>query len=257
MSELRVSLVQASLVWEDISENLKRFDRKMTKLKGQTDLVILPEMFTTGFSMNVFGVAETMDGSTIRWMREKSRDLDAIVTGSLIIKENGAYYNRLIWMKPDGTYEYYDKRHLFTLAKEHHTFTAGNEKLIIEWNGWRICPLICYDLRFPVWSRNVENYDVLLYTANFPAKRRYAWRHLLRARAIENQCFVLGVNIVGEDGNGFEYSGDSSVIDPMGHLIMEITDEEGIMNYTLLKKEINNVRTNLPFLNDKDEFIIQ
>lgn len=257
MSELRVSLVQTSLIWENIPQNLERFDDKLSNLKGNTDLIILPEMFTTGFSMNVKDISETMDGSAMNWMRGKAKELNAIITGSLIIEEEGKYYNRLIWMKANGTHSQYDKRHLFTLAKEHHTFTAGRKKLIVEWNDWKICPLVCYDLRFPVWSRNVENYDVLVYMANFPAKRRYAWRHLLRARAIENQCYVLGVNIVGEDGNGFAYSGDTSVIDPMGHLIKEFTEQEGIINYTISKSEIDNIRKTLPFLDDRDKFIIQ
>lgn len=256
MSDLRVSLVQTSLHWENPTANLKMLDGKLAPLKGKADLVILPEMFTTGFSMNVENIAETMEGTAIQWMKAKSKYLETVLTGSLIIKENGNYYNRLIWMRPDGSFSQYDKRHLFTLAKEQLTFTAGTEKLIVELNGWKICPLICYDLRFPVFSRNVENYDLLIYTANFPAKRRKAWRSLLLARAIENQSYVLAVNLVGEDGNQFLYSGDSAVIDPYGEILREETDKEMIISAVLTKAPIDKIRKELPFLNDKDEFEI-
>lgn len=256
MSDLRVSLVQTSLHWENPAANLKMLDEKLETLKGKADLVILPEMFTTGFSMNVENIAETMEGTAIQWMTEKSKHLETVLTGSIIIKENGNFYNRLIWMRPDGSFSQYDKRHLFTLAKEHLTFTAGKEKLIVELKGWKICPLICYDLRFPVFSRNVENYDLLIYTANFPAKRRNAWRILLQARAIENQSYVLGVNLVGEDGNQFRYSGDSVVINPYGEILREETDKEIIISTVLTKDSIIKIRKKLPFLNDRDSFEI-
>ncbi len=256
MEDLHIRLVQTRLVWENHKENRDILSRKLEALKKPVDLVVLPEMFTTGFSMNPSKLAEKMEGSSIGWMREISQEKNITLTGSLIIEEEGKYYNRLIWMRPDGSFEYYDKRHLFSLAKEDEAFTAGDKKLIVECKGWKICPLICYDLRFPVWARNVENYDVLLYTANFPTKRRYAWRHLLRARAIENQCYVLGINIVGADGNGFEYSGDTSVINPMGRLEKEVTDKEAILSATLEYSALENVRKSLPFLNDKDDFSI-
>lgn len=256
MSNLRVSLVQTSLHWEDPKANLKMLDRKLAELKGLSDLIILPEMFTTGFSMNVENIAEVMEGNAMQWLRKKAKKFDAVITGSLIMHENGKYYNRLIWMRPDGSFAQYDKRHLFTLAKEDLTFTAGKEKLIVDLKGWKICPLICYDLRFPVFSRNVENYDLLIYTANFPAKRRDAWRCLLQARAIENQCFVLGVNLVGEDGNQFQYSGDSAVLNPYGKVLEEITNKEGIVSMTLSKEPLEKIRRELPFLNDRDSFEI-
>ncbi len=259
MENLKVSLLQTALHWENPKANLEILDQKLVPLKNKTDLIILPEMFTTGFSMDsnrVAKIAENMDGNAIQWMGNKARELNAVIAGSLIIKENGKYYNRFIWMNPNGEFQKYDKRHLFTLAKEHETFTAGTDKLIVELKGWKICPLICYDLRFPVWARNVENYDVLIYVANFPAKRRYAWRHLLRARAIENQCYVLGVNIIGKDGNGFEYSGDTSVISPMGQLQKEVTEKEAIINMDLEHQEIETLRKSLPFLNDQDKFEI-
>ncbi len=257
MEDLRVSLIQSALYWENHQANLEMFDEQLSTLKDHTDLIILPEMFTTGFSMHPEQLAEKMDGSSVEWMKKTAKILNATITGSLIIEDNNQYFNRLIWMNPNGNYEYYDKRHLFSLAKEDQVFSQGNKRLIVELKGWKICPLICYDLRFPVWSRNTENYDVLIYTANFPAKRRYAWRHLLRARAIENQCYVLGVNIVGKDGNHFEYSGDSSIIDPKGHLIKELTDKQGIIQYSLQYNEVQNIRTQLPFLNDRDLFEIK
>ncbi len=253
---LNVSLVQTSLVWESPEENRNRIGEKIKKLQGKTDIILLPEMFATGFTMNVEPLAEEMNGTSMQWMAAQAKKHGAVITGSLIIKENDDYYNRLIWMRPDGTFQKYDKRHLFTLAKEEETFTPGTERIIIEHKGWKICPMICYDLRFPVWSRNTEDFDVLLYVANFPEKRRYAWRNLLKARSIENQCFVLGDNIVGKDGNGISYVGDSAIIDPYGKIIHEITAEEGIISHGLAASAISEIRENLPFLNDKDTFHI-
>jgi omega-amidase len=257
MNDLKISLVQTALHWENAEANLEMLTKKIAHLQGKTDLIILPEMFTTGFSMNVEKLAENMDGNALQWMKNQTKKLDSVITGSLIIKEGKSFYNRLIWMRPDGTYDQCDKRHLFTLAKEHHSFTAGTEKLIVELKGWKICPLVCYDLRFPVWSRNVEEYDILIYTANFPAKRKYAWQQLLKARAIENQCYVLAVNIVGEDGNGFAYAGNSAVINPMGRVEEEIENVEGIINQSISKEEVDKVRRKLPFLNDRDDFNIR
>lgn len=256
-NDLRVSLIQTALYWENPSANLEMLTKKLAGLQDKTDLIILPEMFTTGFSMNTHQLAESMNGNAVQWMKNQAKQLNAVVTGSLIIKEEESFYNRLIWMRPDGTSAQYDKRHLFTLAKEHHSFTAGTEKLIVELKGWRICPLVCYDLRFPVWSRNIEAYDILIYTANFPAKRKYAWRQLLKARAIENQSYVLAVNVVGKDGNGFSYSGNSAIINPMGRVEEEMENMEGIINQTISKEFITKTRTQLPFLNDRDGFIIK
>ncbi len=257
MNQLRVSLVQMSLVWESPNENLSRIGDRIVNLKGKTDVIILPEMFSTGFSMNALELAEGMDGESVAWMRKMASELDMVICGSLIISEDNAYYNRFIWMHPDGTHLQYDKKHLFTLAKEHETFRGGAEKLVFDYHGWKICPLICYDLRFPVWARNVENYDVLIYVANFPKKRSDAWAKLLQARAIENQCFVLGVNIVGKDGNGIDYDGHSAIINPYGEVYEELIDREGILTFTLERNEIHEIRKKLPFLNDRDEFEIK
>ncbi len=257
MSNLRVSIIQSKLHWENIDANLQMFDRKIDGLADQTDLIVLPEMFTTGFSTNAALLAEDMNGKTIEWLRKKASELDCVITGSFIAKENGAYLNRLIWMRPYGTYEVYDKRHLFTLANEHEYYTAGTKKLIVELKGWKVCPLICYDLRFPVWSRNVENYDLLLYVANFPAKRSYAWKTLLKARAIENQAYTIGVNRVGTDGNDLYYSGDSGVIDFMGKVSCQVADDERIFTEELNYQDQQDFRKKLAFLADQDQFYIQ
>lgn len=255
--ELKVTLIQTDIVWEDIEENLLRYGQKIDGISETTDLILLPEMFNTGFSMNAVKLAEAESGKTINWMRQKASQKNAVVCGSLIVKENNNYFNRLIWMRPDGSYQKYDKRHLFNLAKEGDVFTAGKEKLLVELKGWKICPQICYDLRFPVWNRNDNGYDVLVNIANWPDKRNFAWKTLLRARAIENQAYVIGLNRVGTDGNGYYYSGDSAVIDPMGETLFEKSDEEAIQTVTLSKEYLQEVRTNLPFLEDKDSFTIE
>lgn len=253
MENLRITTVQSTLHWEDRSANLHMFDEKTRMLKGRTDLIVLPEMFTTGFSMNAAAVAEKMDGPAVRWMRAKSAQLGAVVAGSLIIEEGGRFFNRLIWMRPDGKLLHYDKRHLFTLAKEHETYMAGRDKLIAEWRGWKICPLICYDLRFPVWSRNAEDYDLLLYVANWPEKRSYHWRQLLIARAIENQAYTVGVNRVGEDGKGLGYTGDTSVIDYSGKVVYCVSGAEDVFTCLLSKEKMSGYREKLNFLGDRDE----
>ncbi len=256
MKNLRATLVQTSLIWENPAANRAQLDQKLAPLKGQTDLVILPEMFTTGFSMNAPQLAEKMDGESIHWMRQKANKISAAICGSLIIQEDGKYYNRLIWMNPDGTIQYYDKRHLFTLAGEDKVYTAGKNKLIIDYKGWKICPLVCYDLRFPVWSRNVEHYDLLIYIANFPKKRSYAWKSLLIARAIENQVYTVGVNCVGKDGNDIPYSGDSSLVDYVGKMRFQLSEEEGVFTLELNKKEQTLFRERFNFLADQDDFQI-
>lgn len=252
MQDLRITTVQTDLTWEDKKANLAQFDLKFQPLQGKTDLIILPEMFTTGFTMNANTMAESMDGPTIKWMAAKADSLNCVITGSLIIEENGHYFNRLIWMSPDGTIQYYDKRHLFTLAKEHKVYTAGKKKLIVTHKGWKICPLICYDLRFPAWSRNQEDYDLLLYVANWPKPRAHHWKALLMARAIENQCYLAGVNRVGVDEKNNSYTGDSAVIDYKGSLRYQVSEVPDVFTTTLSYEEQQRFRAKLNFLPDRD-----
>lgn len=257
---MRVTIVQTGLVWENIDANIRIFSEKLAPLAGKTDLVVLPEMFTTGFTMNAAGLAEGMNGRTVNWMQETARKLGSAVVGSFICSEDGTNRNRLIFMFPDGHFEYYDKRHLFTLAGEHEVFTPGNRKLVVEWSGFRICPVICYDLRFPVWSRNAvgaDAYDLLLYVANWPSRRSQHWRSLLPARAIENQSYVVGVNIVGRDGNDLEYSGDSCVIDYSGQQLVSLTACEAVATISVSLPELHDFRARLPFLNDADQFLMK
>lgn len=222
MQNLKLSLIQTPLYWEDPEKNLEMFSGKISAIEGPTDLVVLPEMFTTGFSMDPGKVAEPMDGPSVDWMRRIAAEKNCVLAGSLAIAEGGHFFNRFIWMQPDGRFEQYDKYHLFSFAGENRHYTPGKGKLIVELKGWRIMPLICYDLRFPVWSRNRHDqdkgfdYDVLLYVANWPESRSHAWRVLLMARAIENLSYVVGLNRIGEDGNGISHSGDSAVVDPEG-----------------------------------------
>ena len=201
MDNLKVTSFQGYLFWENIDKNLQNIGSRLSAIREKTNLIILPEMFSTGFTMNAQKLAEPMDGNTMKWMHKTAEQYNCVITGSIIIKENGKYYNRLIWMRADGSYECYDKRHLFALGQEHQIYTSGNKKLIVEVNGWHVCPVICYDLRFPVWLRNVhEEYDLLVIVANWPERRIAHWRSLINARAIENQAYVVGVNRVGHDG---------------------------------------------------------
>ena len=257
MQNLRLTTIQTDLHWENISANLEMFDEKVKALKGTTDVIVLPEMFTTGFSMNAKKMAESMDGHAVQWMLKTSNDLNAVVLGSIIIVEDEKYYNRMVVAFPDGNYKVYDKRHLFTLAGEHETFTAGKELLIFEWKGWKICPLICYDLRFPVWSRNTDLYDLLIYVANWPDPRRQAWKTLLSARAIENQSYTVGVNRIGKDGTGLSYAGDTSVIDYNGNVLYRSSDTEGIFTIELFYDKQMDFRKKLQFLPDRDVFEIK
>ncbi len=279
MSDIRITTVQADLVWENKIENYKKLDELLTSIpptthsgNNYTDVIILPEMFATGFSMNPKPLAETLFGETFQWMAEKAKQFDAAVTGSFICVENGHYYNRLLWMFPDGNYYKYDKRHLFSLAGEHLHYTEGGSRQTIEWRGWRICPLICYDLRFPVWSRNTlqppfksteefQNnktgyYDILIYVANWPERRNHAWKSLLIARAIENQAFVVGVNRVGSDGNNIYYSGDTSVIDYSGETLFSQKHIEGIHTTILSSTNLEEFRKKFGFLADQDVFAL-
>lgn len=251
MEDLNITLIQTPLHWEKAAENRELFNGLLAKIaSGSTHLVVLPEMFSTGFSMEPDVLAESMDGPTITWMRQKAAELGAVITGSLIIQEGGHYYNRLIWMRPDGSHEHYDKRHLFSLAGEDKYYTAGQQRLIEELNGWRICPLVCYDLRFPEWSRNRKEYDLLLYVANWPERRSYAWRQLLIARAIENLAYVVGVNRIGLDGNQINYSGDSALIDPLGKVLYTKANEPFTQTFTLSHAHLLDTRDKFRFLDD-------
>ena len=256
MSDLRVSFVQTALHWHDPAANRAALELALARLAQPTDLIVLPEMFTTGFSMEAPGLAESMNGPTVAWLRTQAARHDAVVTGSVIIEENGHYYNRLLWVRPDGSLSYYNKRHLFTLAGEQHTYTPGTARLVEEWRGWRICPLVCYDLRFPVWSRNqpVAPYDLLLYVANWPAVRRTAWTTLLRARAIENVACALGVNRIGQDGLGHDYAGDSALLDARGNYLAEASEAPGVFSHTLSRAELDDFRSKFGALNDGDAF---
>ena len=255
MQDLKVTLIQSDLHWQDRSKNLTSFEQKISQIEEETDLILLPEMFTTGFTMNSVEQAEEMDGPTMQWMAAQADQEDAVIVGSLIIKEGQHYYNRLIWMIPGGMFHTYDKRHLFAMAGEHEHYTKGEERLVVEYKGWKVCPMICYDLRFPVWARNQDNYDLLVYIANWPNKRSYDWRALLQARAIENQAYVVGVNRVGQDDNGHDYNGDSCVIDPGWKKELYHSEKnEAIHTTTLSASHLQDVRKKLPFLVDSDDF---
>lgn len=253
---MKISLIQTSLIWEDPQANRANFEKLINGI-GATDLILLPEMFATGFTMKPETVAETVDGETITWMKEIAKTKDCAVTGSLVIIENGKYYNRLLFVYPDGAIKTYDKRHLFSLAGEDRAYNAGAEKLIVEYKGWKICPLVCYDLRFPVFARNVEEYDLLLYVANWPSPRIVAWDTLLKARAIENMCYVAGVNRIGDDANGHPYPGHSQVLDCLGATVLNASGDEGIFTAELDREKMLETRNRFGFLNDRDRFILQ
>lgn len=258
MEKLAVTIIQADLHWEDAELNREMFNEKIEELSVETDLIILPEMFTTGFSMNAEILAEETNGNSLAWLQKQAKKSEVALTGSVIITENDNYYNRLFFVFPDGSFKTYDKKHLFTLAHEQNTYSAGKERLIVEYKGWKICPLICYDLRFPVWSRNTENFDLLLYVANWPKKRTEAWDALLKARAIENMCYVAGVNRVGLDGNEHEYSGHSAIYNMLGKQISTLTNEVVFSETIQLDKdELNETRKRFAFLNDRDEFTLK
>ncbi|MEL7021892.1 MAG: amidohydrolase [Bacteroidota bacterium] len=256
MTDLRVALIQTELEWEDTAANRQHFDQLIDAIAQPTDLIILPEMFTTGFTMQPDAVAESMQGDTIEWMRATAAKTNAVITGSIVVVERELFYNRLVWMRPDGSYATYDKRHLFALAGEHQHYKQGTTRLVTELKGWKICPLICYDLRFPVWSRNTVAYDLLLYVANWPDRRRDAWKSLLVARAIENQCYTIGVNRVGQDANGHLYAGDSTVVDYAGCLLASQSYTAGILQLKLNAQQQHDFRTKLDFLADRDAFSV-
>ena len=264
MHDLRISLVQGATRWLDPAGNRAYYAGLVARLRGATDLVLLPETFTSGFSNEAIHNAETMQGPTVDWLREQARTLDAAITGSVQLRDGDGVYNRLFFATPDGRIVHYDKRHLFRYAKEHERYAAGRERITVEWKGWRICPLVCYDLRFPVYSRNrfdVEragalDYDLLLYVANWPAARAQAWKTLLPARAIENLCYVAGLNRVGVDGNGLAYSGDSAVLDFMGTPLLSMADEEGVETTTLRLDALLGHRERFPAMLDSDTFTL-
>lgn len=253
---MKVVLIQTDIIWEDAEQNRKNFEAKINSIASDVDLIVLPEMFTTGFSMHPEAIAEMMEGNSISWLKTIAKSKNTAITGSLVIKENNHFYNRLVFVFPSDEMQYYDKRHLFSLAGEDESYAAGAKKLIIEYKGWKICPLICYDLRFPVFSRNTEEYDLLLYVANWPIARITAWDALLRARAIENMCYTIGVNRVGEDGNNHPYPGHSQVIDFLGNTITESSENETILIAELDKQQLLETRKKLGFLSDRDVFKI-
>ncbi|TDS12719.1 putative amidohydrolase [Maribacter caenipelagi] len=250
---LKIALIQSTLHWEDPYANREMFGTKIDQIDEVVDLIILPEMFTTGFTMSPDNLEKKEGDTALDWMKKMAANNNSAIVGSMVFYDNGNNYNRLFFVKPNGEYETYDKRHTFTLAGEHEKYTAGTERLVIEYKGFAICPLVCYDLRFPVWSRNSENFDVLLYVANWPAPRINAWDALLKARAIENMVYCVGVNRLGEDKVGHQYPGHSSVYDPLGELI-SISEQEETIIVELVKDEIDLVRNKLRFLNDRDEF---
>lgn len=261
---LFITIIQSNLFWEDKAANLDMFEEKINSIHSKTEIVVLPEMFSTGFSMNTESLAETMEGNTIQWMQKIANQKTIILTGSVIIKEEDKFYNRLIWMLPNKQMGYYDKRHSFSYANEHKHYTQGNKRLITSVKGWKLNMQICYDLRFPVWARQTPHehnkveaeYDVLLYVANWPQRRNTAWKTLLTARAIENQCYVVGVNRVGNDGNDIYYSGNSMVVSPLGEVLYHKENEEDIFTIELKREELQNVRSKFPFLSDGDFFKI-
>lgn len=263
---LAISLIQPDIIWEDKVANQLQYNKMIESLDGKKEIVVLPEMFSTGFSMAPTRLAETMDGPTVSWMRETAQQHNIILSGSLIIEADGQYYNRMVWMQPDGKYGTYDKRHLFGYGDEDKHYTAGSKRLIVQVKGWKICPLVCYDLRFPVWARQTPpaikdaeqppSYDVLLYAANWPKKRSLAWRTLLQARAIENQSYVVGVNRVGQDANDIIYGGESSVFGPLGETVWQASEAAVTHTVHLEKEPLQEARTQFPFLKDADAFLL-
>jgi len=256
MSDLKIALVQSTQFWEDKQANLKHFEGLLNSLDQQTDILIFPEMFHTGFTMNAANMAEQMNGLGVRWLSSVAAEKNAAVVASLIIEEKGSYYNRMLFVEPDGKIHSYNKRKLFTLAKEDHHYSAGSKNTIVHYKEWKFLLQVCYDLRFPEVARNkiehdVFDYDVLLYVANWPKKRATHWQILLKARAIENQCYVAAVNRVGKDANDLAYSGNSCLIDPLGETITEAIEEEKVAYATIEKKKLKQVREKLPFLKDQ------
>ncbi|MFD1315035.1 amidohydrolase [Namhaeicola litoreus] len=254
-STLKVTLVQTDIYWEKLEENRIHFEQKIDSIREQTDMILLPELFSTGFSMNANHLAETMEGPTVQWMLKKAEQKNAVVIGSVLIKENEKCYNRLVVAFPNGKTIFYDKRHLFSYAGEHTVFEAGRKRITFEYKGFKIFPLICYDLRFPVWARNDSDYDILLFVANWPNARINAWDTLLKARSIENLCYTIGLNRVGVDDNDLIYTGHSAVYDAFGATLLSFEENvEGIKSVTLEKEHLITTRKRFSFLEDRDEF---
>ncbi len=249
---MKTAIIQTQLHWENPSKNRKHFEQKIDSILENVDLIVLPEMFTSGFTMNPESVAETMDGKTIQLLKSLANAKNCAITGSLVISENNNFYNRMVFVFPDEKIDFYDKKHLFTLAGEDKIYISGNQKKIVEFRNFKICLQICYDLRFPTFARNKENYDILIYVANWPKTRINAWNILLKARAVENMCYTIGVNRIGADNNNLDYVGHSQVIDFLGNTLIEPQKEERIFITTLNKIEMLDTRNKLGFLNDKD-----
>ncbi len=254
MENLKITIIQPDIIWENVQANLGKYSEMISGV-GKTDVLILPEMFTTGFSMQPGKLKETMDGISVQWMKTTAAQKNASIVGSLIIEEDGKVFNRAVWVFPDGSTQFYNKHHLFTMGQEHLHYSAGNEKMIVEFRGWKFCPLICYDLRFPVWGRNTENYDVLIYMANWPSPRHHHWKALLNARAVENQSYCIGVNRTGNDGAGLQYIGDSAIISPKGFAEF-MGEDENVKTFEISYSELHDYRKSFPFLDDRDEFQI-
>ncbi len=257
MRDLRLTLLQTELHWQNATANRDKFAGLIADQASDSDLIMLPEMFATGFTMEAAENSEPGDGESAHWMREMARTHDVYLTGSAVIRDNDRYFNRLFWASPDGEIRYYDKRHLFRMAGEHKKYSAGDERIIVKLGDWRICPLVCYDLRFPVWSRGVNEYDLLLYVANWPAPRRSAWRTLLPARAVENLSYCAGINRIGKDGNDIEYVGDSLVADYYGNLVGDAEDRNTALKVTLSLDKLDRYREKFPAWKDADRFEIK
>jgi len=264
MRDLRVAIVQAATIWRDAAANRALYGELVRPLAHKADLVVLPETFLSGFTNDAIANAETMDGEGMAWLRQLAIDTGAVITGSLVMRVGESVFNRLIWMRPDGSQTHYDKRHLFRMAAEHERYAGGAERLVVDLHGWRICPQVCYDLRFPVWSRNRfdvtaqrMDYDALIYVANWPDARRHAWRTLLRARAIENLSYCIGVNRVGTDGNDLNYAGDSAILDPWGEAIVELGTQANVVTALLSSESLRDWRARFPAHMDADSFQIR
>ncbi len=258
MQHLKIAMLQSDLIWHNAAHNRKNFSEKINQIEEQVDLIILPEMFSTGFTMHPQDIFETMEGETVKWMQKTATEKKLAIAGSVVILEGGKYYNRFLFVHPSGEINFYDKRHLFTLAGEDKVYESGIEKLIVVYKGWRICPMVCYDLRFPVWARNVEDFDLLIYVANWPKIRIAAWDTLIKARSIENMCYTIGVNRVGIDANNYEYNGHSAAFNCLGEQVVETRENmEEITVFTIDKNHISKIRNKLGFLNDRDTFEIK